>query len=358
MVYPNKKYEAYCLKVPESRPVAQYEPVSSYKMDGLQLRIDLRPDVEVPIYPKDDVDADPRFNEYPPEEEFVEGPDWEPGQIPPKIRSPEYTGSSSDTSMDTQAARAMQAVSVSADTESPDEAVASTSGGDTQKVELTPLPGLTQVFAMQMEERSQKIIQEVLQRSANWIMPPTSSEMAWASLSQCFKKAMTTTQMTPAPPPEQPRGKAKEAPAQYSLAEPFSGINPLPSDLLTGGCSDQPSRGRTTQRSEPPRSDYPAEEKKRRSSSCPRGEADPKHGQSGGSESSWGVSNVGARQSDKARSQPASGPETPDSTKLKSVVKKVRVSMPELEDLENLGPAARSRYDDSSRDDRHWRDRS
>ena len=35
MVYPNKKYEAYCLKVSESRPVAQYKQVSSYKMDGL-----------------------------------------------------------------------------------------------------------------------------------------------------------------------------------------------------------------------------------------------------------------------------------------------------------------------------------
>ena len=35
MVYPNKKYEAYCLKVPESEPVAQYEQVSSYEMDGL-----------------------------------------------------------------------------------------------------------------------------------------------------------------------------------------------------------------------------------------------------------------------------------------------------------------------------------
>ena len=35
MVYPNKRYEAYCLKVPECGPVAQYEPVSNYKMDGL-----------------------------------------------------------------------------------------------------------------------------------------------------------------------------------------------------------------------------------------------------------------------------------------------------------------------------------
>ena len=35
MVYPNKRYEAYCLKVPESGPVAQYEPVSNYEMDRL-----------------------------------------------------------------------------------------------------------------------------------------------------------------------------------------------------------------------------------------------------------------------------------------------------------------------------------
>ena len=35
MVYPNKKYEPYCLKVSESRPVVQYEQVSSYEMDGL-----------------------------------------------------------------------------------------------------------------------------------------------------------------------------------------------------------------------------------------------------------------------------------------------------------------------------------
>ena len=78
MVYPNKKYELYYLKVLESGPVAQYEPVSSYKMDGLQPRIDLRPDTEVPIYPEDEVDTDPRFNEYPLEEEFVEGPAWSP----------------------------------------------------------------------------------------------------------------------------------------------------------------------------------------------------------------------------------------------------------------------------------------
>ena len=104
MVFPGKKYEAYCLKASESGPVAQYEPTSDYKMDGLQPRVDLRPGTEIPVYPKDEVDADPQFNEYPLYEEFVEGPEWTPGRISPKIRSPEYSGNTSDTSIDTQAA--------------------------------------------------------------------------------------------------------------------------------------------------------------------------------------------------------------------------------------------------------------
>ena len=148
MVYPNKRYEAYCLKVLESRPVAQYKPVSKYQIDGLRPRIDLRPGTEVPVYPEDDVDADPRFNEYPAQEEFVEGPDWVPGQIPPKIHSPEYGGGSSDTSLNMQAARVIEAVSVSIAL-APDEAVASTSAmGDTRRVELTSLPGLSQQFTL------------------------------------------------------------------------------------------------------------------------------------------------------------------------------------------------------------------
>ena len=80
MVYPGKKYESYCLKVPETGPVAQYQQISKYQMDGLQPRINLRPGAEIPVYPKDEVDADPRFNEYPPYEEFVERPDWTPSQ--------------------------------------------------------------------------------------------------------------------------------------------------------------------------------------------------------------------------------------------------------------------------------------
>ena len=96
----------------------------------------------------------------------------------------------------------------------------------------------------------------------------------------------------------------------------------------------------------------PPEEKKRRSSSRLRGEADPKRGRSSGAEPSWDISKVGGRQSDRARSQPASEPEAPASTpKLKSVVKSVRLKLPEPEDLESLGLAARSRYDDSAKED-------
>ena len=186
MVYPGKKYEAYCLKAPESGPVVQSKPVSDYKMDGLQPRIDLRPGTEIPVCPEDEVDADPHFNEYPPYEEFVEGPEWTPSGIPPKIRSPEYSGNTSDTSIDTQAACTIQAVSVTANPE-PGGAVASTSTGqDTRRVELTPLPCLTQQFAIQVEreiqkqiqERSHQLVQDVLQRSANRIIPPAPSEAA------------------------------------------------------------------------------------------------------------------------------------------------------------------------------------
>ena len=208
MVYPGKKYESYCLKVSETGLVAQYEPISDYQMDSLQPRIDLRPGTEIPVYPEDEVDADPRFNEYPPYEEFVEGPDWTPGRIPPKIHSLEYSGNTSDTSIDTQAARTIQAVSVTADLE-PGGAVATTSAGqDTRRVELTPLPGLTQQFAIQVEweiqkqieERSRQLVQDVLKRSTNRVMPPTPSEAAQASFSQCFQKALATPQTKLAPP--------------------------------------------------------------------------------------------------------------------------------------------------------------
>ena len=245
MVYPGKRYEAYCLKAAEPGTEVQYEPVSDFKMDGLQPRIDLRPGMEVPKYPEDDIDTDPCFNEYPPHEEFVEGPDWAPSQIPPQIRSPEYSGNFSDSSSDTQASRIIQAVSVMTGSDQPDQAVASTSaGGDTCKVELKPLPRLSQQFAThlereiqkQVEEQSRKIVQEVLQRSANCIMPPTVLEAAQATLSKCFQKAWTRSRSAPSPskpakavqPPEQPEVRECEEEAQYSMADPFAGINPVP----------------------------------------------------------------------------------------------------------------------------------
>ena len=104
---------------------------------GLQPRIDLRPGLDIPKYPEDDIDADPHFNEYLPDEEFVEGPDWTPSQIPPQIRSPEYDGNFSDASSDTQVSRIIQAVSVTTGSDRPGQAAASTpAGGDTRKVEL------------------------------------------------------------------------------------------------------------------------------------------------------------------------------------------------------------------------------
>ena len=93
------------------------------------------------------------------------------------------------------------------------------------------------------------------------------------------------------------------------------------------------------------------EEKKRRSSSHSWGEADPKHGRSSGAEPSWDVSKVGGRQPDRAHSQPTSEPEALASTpKLKSIVKSVRLNLREPEDLEGLGPVARSRYDNTKGD--------
>ena len=368
MVYPGKRYEAYCLKTAEPGTEIQYEPVSDFRMDGLQPRIDLRPRTDIPKYREDEVDADPRFNEYLPHEEFVEGPEWVPGQIPPKIRSPEYGGNSSDASSDTQASCIIRAVSLTAAPEQPDQAVTSTSaGGDTRKVELKPLPGLTWEVAThlereiqkQVEEQSLRIVQDVLQRSANRILPPTSSEAARASLSECFQKAWTGSRSTPSPakpvrtepPPEQSEGQECEEEVQYSLTDPFAGINPIPRQ------SDQPQCGRTTSRADPPRTDYLLEEKKRRSSSRPRGVVEPKRGRSSGAEPSWDVSQIGSRQTGKPQSQPSSGPEPPE-PKLKSIVKSVRLSLPKPADLKSLGPAARSRYDTDPKEDWPRRERS
>ena len=205
MVYPGKRYEAYCLKTAEPGTEMQYKPVSDFRMDGLQPRIDLRPGTNIPKYWEDEVDTDPHFNEYPPHEEG-QGADWTPGEIPPKIRLPKYGGNSSDASSNTQASHIIRAISLTTAPRPPDQEAASTSaGGDTRKVELKPLPGLTREAAThlereiqrQVEEQSLRIVQDVLQRSANRILPPTSSEAARASLSACFQRAWTGSRSTP-----------------------------------------------------------------------------------------------------------------------------------------------------------------
>ena len=163
----------------------------------------------------------------------MEGPDWVPSQIPPKISSPEYGEDSSDASFDMQVACAIEAVSVTTALEQ-DEAVASTSAtGDTCRVELTPLLGLSQQFTLQMEweiqkkiqEQSRKLVQEVLHQSANRVMLPPSSEATQTSLCQCFQMAQAAPCSTSAPLPESEEQLVEE-PAQYSLADPFTRINP------------------------------------------------------------------------------------------------------------------------------------
>ena len=259
---------------------------------------------------------------------------------------------------------ATQTMSVSNVEGPPAGSSSSSAASDTQKVELTPLPEITQQFAIRMEweiqkqieERSRKIVHNVLQRSANQLMLLASSEAPRAPLTKCFQKAMASPRAKPAAAPEQPKEHPDEPSVQYSLRDPCAGINLPPSEILTGQCQDQPGQGRSTQRTAQPRLDIPPEEKKRRSNSRPCGEADPKRSRSGGTEPSWDSSNVGAQRSDAVKCQQAEEPDSRDSSsKVKSVVKKVRIKMPELEDLENLGPAAQSRYD---RDDRPHRDRS
>ena len=181
------------------------------------------------------------------------------------IHSQEYSGNTSNTSTDTQAARTIQAVSVITDPEPGGAVVSTLARQDTRKVELTPLPGLTQQFAIQVEQEIQKqiqecscqIVQDVLQRSANRIMPPTPSEVARASLSQCFQKALATPRTELAPPPEPPRGQPKGESAKYSLANPFVGINLPPPETLKESNPDHPIQGRALMHLE-----WPPEEKK------------------------------------------------------------------------------------------------
>ena len=158
----------------------------------------------------------------------------------------------------------------------------------------------------QIQERSHQIVQDILQRSANQIMPPTPLEAARASLSQCFQKALATPRTEPAPPPEQPRGQMKGELPKYSLADPFVGINPPPPEVLKESNPDHSARSRATICLE-----RPPEEKKQRSSSRPWGEVEPKRGRSSGAEPSSDISKVGSRQSSKSRSQPASELEAP-----------------------------------------------
>ena len=173
-------------------------------------------------------------------------------------------------------------------------------------------------------------------------MPPPSSEAARASLCQCFQMAFAAP--GPMPAPSLQLKERSEEPTQYSLADLFAGINPPPPEILKESCPmSQSSRGRMATRLKPPRANHSPE--KRRSSSRPKGEADLKCGRSGGAKPSWNLSHIRGRHSHKAPSEPAKQPEGPEATtKLKLVVKKVCLDKATPVNLENLGPAARSKY--------------
>ena len=213
---------------------------------------------------------------------------------------------------------------------------------------------------MQIQEQSQKLVQEVLHQSAKRVMLPPSSEAAWASLRQCFQMAVATPCPTSAPLPESEE-RSMEEPTQYLLADLFAWINPPPPEVLKESCPmSQSSCGRTATHSEPPKANYPPDEKKRRSNSHPRGEAEPKCGRSSGAEPSWNLSQIGGWHFDKAPSQPAREPEAPESmSKLKSVAKEGAFGQGQTHaNFEDFGPATRSRYDTTGQDetqrDKSW----
>ena len=69
--------------------------------------------------------------------------------------------------------------------------------------------------------------------------------------------ALATPCPTLVPPPESEEQSAEE-PAQYSLADPFTGINlPPPEVLKESYTMSQSSHGRTVSHSEPPKVNYP-----------------------------------------------------------------------------------------------------
>ena len=130
-------------------------------------------------------------------------------------------------------------------------------------------------------------------------------------------------------------GANKRGTGPVLTGRPVCWNQPAPTRSPEGITLGSAHRGRAAIRME-----WPLEEKKRRSSCRPRGEADPKHGQSSGAEPSWDISKVGGQQSDRARSQPASEPEAPAPTsKLKSVVKSVSLNLPKPEDFGKPGPS-------------------
>ena len=191
IIYPGKMNEVYRLKVPKDGPPLEREPVSTFTMDGLKPRIDLRPEVRIPESPRDRIDDDPHFNTYP---EYVEGDDWTPGHIPQQVRSPEYRADNPrDLSSDTEAALTMQAVTLTTAPAVVENPASETEAKDVRRVELTPLPGIEQGAQLEKEiqrriqQESRRLVSDVLKRSASMARPPPSSESVRAALGACLQ---------------------------------------------------------------------------------------------------------------------------------------------------------------------------
>ena len=298
IIYPGKMYEAYSLKKPTDDHPLEMEPTSTFTMDGLRPRIDVRPEVKIPEPLRDRVDEDPRFNTYP---EFIEGDDWTPGHIPPQVHSPEYRADNSrDLSSDTEAALTMQAMMLDTAPESSGNFASGTAARDARRVELAPLPGIEQGADLEKEiqrriqQESHRLVRDVLKRSAGLTRPPPSLESARVTLGACLERALAATCPSDqtAQPPLPPTAP------EFTLTNPFQGINPPPLALLTEALEKsqhqaKPSRGCSlTRGTESPGG---SSGEKRCSNSHQREEVEAKRGWQSKVQPAWDISNIGSR---------------------------------------------------------------
>ena len=159
---------------------------------------------------------------------------------------------------------------------------------------------MSQQFALQMEQEIQKQIQE--QRSE-------AGPGSLAPVRQLGDAATIIGSRPSLPLPVFPDGPSCPLPNVNTTAGiegtvsrgtcPVLTCRPVhrnhlsPPEVLESCPVSQSGHGRAATRLEPLKAHYPPDEKKRRSNSCPRGEAEPKRGRSSGAEPSWNLSQIG-----------------------------------------------------------------